>query len=61
MEIFQNLNDIGKTIVLVTHEEYIADHAKRKIRLFDGKVAKEEQISSRIFAKDELKVLTQPE
>lgn len=61
MEIFQNLNDIGKTIVLVTHEEYIADHAKRKIRLFDGKVAKEETISSRIFAKDELKVLTQPE
>ena len=57
MEIFQELNDAGKTIVLVTHEEYIADHAKRRVRLFDGKIVKEEIISKRIFAKDEIKAL----
>ncbi|MCL5985394.1 MAG: ABC transporter ATP-binding protein [Actinobacteria bacterium] len=57
MEIFQKLNDNGKTIVLVTHEEYIADHAKRKIRLFDGRMAREEMISNRVFAKEELKAL----
>jgi len=36
MEIFKNLNDAGKTIVLVTHENDIAEFAKRLIRLQDG-------------------------
>jgi len=38
MEIFQKLNDDGHTIVMITHEEDIAEHAKRIIHLFDGKV-----------------------
>lgn len=36
MDIFQQLNDQGNTIVLVTHEEEIAARAKRIIRLRDG-------------------------
>jgi putative ABC transport system ATP-binding protein len=38
MKIFDELHDKGNTIILVTHEEYIADHADRTIHLFDGKV-----------------------
>jgi putative ABC transport system ATP-binding protein len=36
MEIFKNLHEHGNTIILVTHEEYIAEHANRIIRLRDG-------------------------
>lgn len=38
MEIFQRLNDAGITIVVVTHEADIADHAKRRIQFRDGKI-----------------------
>jgi putative ABC transport system ATP-binding protein len=38
MEILDDLNKSGKTIILITHEEDIAEHAKRKIRLMDGKI-----------------------
>jgi len=38
MKILDNLHNKGNTIILVTHEEYIADHAKRTINLFDGKI-----------------------
>jgi putative ABC transport system ATP-binding protein len=43
MEIFRQIHDQGNTIILVTHEEYIADQAKRIIRLLDGKIAREEK------------------
>ncbi|MBI3981086.1 ABC transporter ATP-binding protein [Candidatus Microgenomates bacterium] len=38
MEIFQDLNDEGHTIVMITHEPDIAEHAKRIIHIKDGKV-----------------------
>jgi len=38
MKILDNLHNDGNTIILVTHEEYIADHADRTINLFDGKI-----------------------
>jgi putative ABC transport system ATP-binding protein len=38
MQIFTELRTRGNTIVLVTHEEYIAEHAHRIIRLRDGRV-----------------------
>ena len=38
MALFDELNESGNTIVLVTHEEDIADHARRTIRLLDGRV-----------------------
>ena len=38
MEIFKNLNKEGKTIILVTHDPSVADYAKRKIYLKDGKI-----------------------
>lgn len=38
LETFQNLNRQGKTIILITHEKYIAEHAKRKIYIKDGEI-----------------------
>lgn len=38
MAIFQDLNDKGHTIVMITHELNIAEHAKRIIHLRDGKI-----------------------
>lgn len=38
MSIFQKLNTEGHTIVMITHEPDIADHAKRIIHLRDGKI-----------------------
>ncbi len=38
MALFDELHQAGQTIVLVTHEEYIAKHATREIRLRDGSI-----------------------
>jgi len=38
MQILQNLNDQGKTIIVITHEPDIADFTKRKIKIVDGKI-----------------------
>ena len=40
MEIFDKLHKQGHTIVMITHEEDIAKHAKRIIRLKDGRIVK---------------------
>ena len=39
MKIFEDLNDQGHTIVMITHELDIAEHAKRIIHIRDGKIA----------------------
>ena len=44
MGIFQELNDAGKTVVLITHEPDIAAHAKRVIYLRDGLIWRDERI-----------------
>jgi putative ABC transport system ATP-binding protein len=50
MHLFQTLNDAGNTIVLVTHEREIADHAGRRIMFRDGKVIEDEAVTSRRLA-----------
>jgi len=47
MQLFNEIHDKGNTIILVTHEEYIAEHAARIIRLKDGLVEKDEIVSKR--------------
>jgi len=44
MGIFQELNEAGKTVVLITHEPDIAAHAKRVIYLRDGVIWRDEKI-----------------
>jgi putative ABC transport system ATP-binding protein len=41
MAIFEKLNDEGNTIVMITHEPDIAEHAKRIILIKDGKIVKD--------------------
>jgi putative ABC transport system ATP-binding protein len=57
MEVFQNLNDAGLTIVLVTHEHDISQFAKRAILFRDGKIRRDEVIPNRPVAAEVLKNL----
>jgi len=38
IKIFQDLNKVGNTIILVTHDKDIASHAKKIIKLYDGEI-----------------------
>ena len=38
MQLLGQINEMGKTIIMVTHEEDIARHARRSIKMRDGKV-----------------------
>ena len=44
MEIFDRLNQDGNTIIMVTHERYIAEHANRIIHLKDGIIEQDEKV-----------------
>jgi putative ABC transport system ATP-binding protein len=44
MELFNELNAAGNTLVVVTHEEDIAAHARRVVRLLDGKIVVDEKV-----------------
>jgi putative ABC transport system ATP-binding protein len=57
MEIFQNLNDKGLTIVLVTHEHDIAQFSRRVLVFRDGKIRKDDAVVNRPRATDVLKTL----
>ena len=45
MELFDELNAAGNTLIVVTHEEDIAAHARRVVRMLDGKVVTDERTS----------------
>ncbi len=46
LALFQSLNDEGTTIVIVTHEEYVARHATRIVRVRDGVIESDEQVEA---------------
>jgi putative ABC transport system ATP-binding protein len=54
MQIFQDLNDGGITVVLVTHDDGISQHAKRVVKLKDGVVVGDEPVINRRRASEEL-------
>ncbi|MEN3002061.1 MAG: ABC transporter ATP-binding protein [Armatimonadota bacterium] len=57
MAIFQQLNRQGRTILLVTHEREIAEHARRIVRFRDGRVIADEPIENPRDAARELEAL----
>lgn len=57
MEIFQNLNAKGITIVMVTHEPDIAAYAKRNIVMRDGRIIVDELVKQRLDAAEQVAAL----
>jgi len=57
MDIFQEFNREGKTVVMVTHEMDIAEHAGRIIRFKDGNVVEDYPVAARRSARAELELL----
>ena len=57
MALLQDLNEKGHTIIMVTHENYTSQHAKRIVQLMDGKIIKDEDVRNRLYAKNENSLL----
>ncbi|MCM0649482.1 ABC transporter ATP-binding protein [Clostridium swellfunianum] len=49
MKIFQDLNNEGATVIMVTHEPDIAQHTKRVVRFRDGEIVDDYQVKDRII------------
>lgn len=54
MTVFQELNDQGITILLVTHERDIAAYTKRVVTLRDGRIVGDREVTDRRNALDDL-------
>ena len=54
MHLFEELYRNGNTIIVVTHEQEIADHARRIIRLRDGIIESDEPVSQPVLANADL-------
>lgn len=48
LDTFQELNDQGRTIILITHDIYVAEHASRIIQIRDGKIIEDKQNKNRL-------------
>lgn len=57
MRIFQKLNEAGHTVILVTHETFTAEHAKRILHMVDGEITSDELVTNRRFADQEKALL----
>ncbi len=51
MMLFNEIYEKGNTIILVTHEEYIAEHAARIVRLKDGLIESDKRVENRFIPK----------
>jgi ABC-type lipoprotein export system ATPase subunit len=47
MSLFHDLNATGRTIIMVTHDEDVAGHAKRVIRVRDGRIVADQATDRR--------------
>jgi putative ABC transport system ATP-binding protein len=55
MALFQELNEQGITVVLVTHEPEVAVYAKRIVEVRDGRIVRDEPVKNRRMAIDDLR------
>jgi putative ABC transport system ATP-binding protein len=60
MSLFQELNDQGITILIVTHEPDVAIYAKRIVEVRDGRIRRDEPVRNRRIAAQDL-LLTEKE
>jgi ABC-type ATPase involved in cell division len=51
MAVLQDMHSQGRTIILVTHDETIARHSRRVIRLSDGEIISDERVDNPIDAR----------
>ncbi|GJQ64043.1 MAG: macrolide ABC transporter ATP-binding protein [Melioribacteraceae bacterium] len=56
-QLFQELNEQGLTIILVTHERDFARYSKRIVELRDGRIMKDKLVTDRRYAKSDLLLL----
>jgi putative ABC transport system ATP-binding protein len=61
MILLQRLNQEGMTILLVTHDRFIAEHAEMIIHLLDGRISRMEEVKERKVASEELQKLPREE
>ncbi len=54
MEVLQDLNEEGHTILMVTHEKYVAECARRILELKDGQIISDRRVTNQHLAKDGL-------
>ena len=57
IQIFQELNDKGITVIMVTHEDDIAQTSKRKVVFKDGKMVKSDETIGRLVAAEQIKLM----
>ena len=57
MALFQELNDQGITIILVTHEHDVAQYARRIIEMRDGRIRRDHPVTDRHVAADDIAAL----
>ena len=51
LAVFQAINEIGRVVITITHDENVAQHARRIIRLKDGRVVSDELVQNRVLSK----------
>jgi putative ABC transport system ATP-binding protein len=61
MGVFQQLNEQGITIVMVTHELDIARYCKRNLIMRDGRVVSDTPVANRSIAENEMQQLREAE
>jgi len=54
MSIFQQLNDSGITVIVVTHNHVVAQHARRIVEISDGRIVSDQPVSQRLRAADSI-------